>query len=115
MIVFYAVFALYIGMVMLRVLVGGTVAICLHTFSQREEHAAARRGATLISCDAKRTVEARQITFDSFGFENMLEFDEDDIGPSGGIQIDRLQTDSIMHHGRTIGDRILRYLIIFAI
>jgi hemoglobin-like flavoprotein len=109
MLLFFIVFALYMGLVLLRVLVGGTVAVCLHTFGQRGEFAAIRRGTTLVNCDTKRSVASRKATFDSFGFDQPLEFDEDDLGPAGGIQIDRLSTDPIMNHGRTIGDRIVRY------
>lgn len=109
MLMFYIIFACYIALVLIRVLVGGTVAICLHTFGQRSEFAAIRRGQTLVALEAKRSVTSRKATFDAFGFDDPLEFDEDDLGPAGGIQIDRLSTDPIMNHGRKIGDRIVRY------
>jgi len=106
---FYMVFAVYSFTVLMRLLFGWLIVICIKTHEAMHEFAQMRRSATLVELDSRRSSASRRATWNALRLDERIEFDEGDLGLTGGIQINLLITDSKMQHDRKIGDRVVRY------
>jgi hemoglobin-like flavoprotein len=109
MLIFYTLFAVYSFLVLLRLLFGWVIVICIKTHQAMHEFAQMRKSATLVELDSRRTMVDRRKTWAKLCFDDRIEFDEGDVGLTGGIQINRLITAKQMQHNRKIGDRVTRY------
>jgi len=65
------------------------------------------RAFTTVEIESLMPLEARRNIFMELGFDDSLEFDNGDSGPSGGIQV--LEPASIRADSRYVPDRIMRF------
>jgi len=65
------------------------------------------RGKDIVELESMCGINRRIHIYEQLGFENRIEFDEGDLGVSGGIQVYESATRNV--HGLAADDRILRF------
>jgi hypothetical protein len=110
MFVTHILFAVAGMLVLSRLILGMFVDVSVRTQLKLGRYAYMRRGASLIELNSARLLEVRKAEWATLNLEQRIEFDDGDLGITGGISVDEDVAAERMRHDRDIGDRIVRYV-----